>query len=152
MAIQRTVHLAMSGTRNTSMNNLNHLLCTHRAAKVSKCSLEQLKVLQPVQRLQHMHAFVLALQTPQTDSECGSEVDNTVSSPASGVVQCSRDSSSSWHCAPKGSTKEEPRRTWPPKNRETWGLWFCQRQAWTVRKGCDCTNLVHSSHKVSQER
>lgn len=111
MAIHRTVHLAMSGTRNTSMSSLNHLLCTHRAAKVSKCSLEQFKVLQPVQRLQHMHAFVLALQTPQTDSECGSEVDNTVSSPASGVVQCSRDSSSSWHCAPKGSTKEEPRRT-----------------------------------------
>lgn len=67
MAIHRTVHLAMSGTHNTSMSSLNHLLCTHRAAKVSKYSLEQFKVLQPLQQLQHMHAFVLALQTPQTD-------------------------------------------------------------------------------------
>lgn len=104
-----------------------------------------------MQKLQHMNAFffVLALQTPQTEPECGSEVDNTVSSPtASNMAQRSRHSSSSspWHFAPKGhkNQKSQEHVHWETERHEGSSFTRDKRE---LLKWYDSNGAVNASHR-----
>lgn len=87
------IHLAISGTCNTTMDNV-YCFAMHTHGSVSwhvltaavKCIAAHAEV-----ATHERFFFVLALQTPQTELECGSEVDNTVSSPTIPTWRSARD-------------------------------------------------------------